>query len=348
MKVRRNQPAASPRFPRGLALLLLAGTLLLAYGVLHQRIESVAPIAAADVITAEAPPQEEGRAYLPPRRFSHSAPPESRWAGLVATADAETDLNTRQELLEKLAAEVSPADIPAALDELKNAGFGGHEFTRRLLRRWAQADAPAASTWAGQLPAGAERESALSAVAIAWANTDLDSAAAWAQQLPDQAERQTALLAIANEAVRAEPMEALRLAVELPANSERDDAIRRAVMEWAAADATSAVDWAKQIPDEALRSKVLAAEAVAWSESAPESAATLAVENLPAGRLLDNTVVSIVQRWAQQQPEAAAAWVAEFPAGELKVAATDNLLAIVNLHDQPADETSRSDPDPVN
>ena len=41
-------------------------------------------------------------------------------------------------------------DIPAVLEELRAAGFGEHEFTRRLLRRWAEADGPAAAAWAEQ------------------------------------------------------------------------------------------------------------------------------------------------------------------------------------------------------
>ena len=175
----------------------------------------------------------------------------------------------------------------------------------------------------------------MTGVAIEWANVDLDSTIAWARQLPGAAEQKTLLLAAANEAARTDPMAALRIAVTLPADGERNETIRRAATEWTSHDATSAVDWAKQIPDEILRSQVLAAEAVAWSESKPESAATLAVENLPTGRLLDDTVVSIVQRWAQRQPEAAAAWVEQFPEGTLRVTAMENLIAQAS----PADTT---------
>ncbi|HLP77891.1 MAG TPA: hypothetical protein VK327_13340, partial [Candidatus Paceibacterota bacterium] len=123
------------------------------------------------------------------------------------------------------------------------------------------------------------------------------------------------------------PVEALRLAAELTVSSERDEMIRRAAMEWALQDAVAAIEWARQIPDVALRSQVLASEAIAWADSAPESAATLAVESLPSGRLLDDTVISIVQRWAQQQPAAAAAWVEQFPSGALRLTAAENLLA---------------------
>jgi hypothetical protein len=81
------------------------------------------------------------------------------------------------------------------------------------------------------------------------------------------------------------------------------------------------------IPDEPLRQTVLASELVAWSETEPANAATRAVKTLPAGRMLDDTLVSIVQRWAQTDARAAAAWVERFPEGSLRAAAVENLLS---------------------
>jgi len=341
MNARCNHCEAGPRFPRGLALLLLTTALLLAYAGLHKRAENVAPIAAVTPHLAETQPARVIAAQTELRPVNHHAPPDNRQAGAFAAVEANSD-RTRESLRAKLAAGVLLADIPAALDELKHAEFLGCEFTQPLLRRWAEADGRAAAAWVEQLPAGAVREGALSGVAIEWANTDMPSAAVWARQLPEESERQATLLTIANEAVRTDPLEALRLTVELPADGKRDETIRRAAMEWTLQDATSAVDWAEQIPDEALRSKVLAAEAIAWADSAPESAATLALKTLPPGRLLDDTVVSIVQRWAQQQPEEAAAWVEQFPPGKLQVAAIENVAAMWRLQDGPTAEAWRS------
>jgi hypothetical protein len=76
-----------------------------------------------------------------------------------------------------------------------------------------------------------------------------------------------------------------------------------------------------------LRASVLAGESVAWAKQDPESAADLAVQELPAGRLQEDTVISIIQRWAQQAPEAAAAWVDQFPPGPLRTVAIDNLVS---------------------
>jgi hypothetical protein len=340
MTANRHQDQASPRFARGLALLGCSGALaLLVYGSLPKRSDSVV---SPHSIPAAAPAAGVPAEQLGSRGLLPHAAPENRWAEACREIAAETDLSRREERCASLLEAAASSDLTAVLAELHHAGFGADDFTRRLLRRWVEADVRAAAAWAEQLPAGAVRAAALSDVAVEWANADLKSAAEWAQQLSEPAEQQTALLAIANEAVRTEPMEALRLAVDLPAGANRDETIRRAAMEWAEQDGPGATDWAKQITDVALREKVMAAEAVAWAETAPEAAATFALESLPAGRLLEDTVLSIVQRWAQQQPQQAATWVAQFPPGELQVAAVESVAAMWGAHDQPSAEAWRN------
>jgi hypothetical protein len=53
----------------------------------------------------------------------------------------------------------------------------------------------------------------------------------------------------------------------------------------------------------------------------------LALKELPQGRLLDDTVVSILQRRAQRDMDGATAWVEQFPEGALRAAAVENLMA---------------------
>ncbi|MEO5916424.1 MAG: hypothetical protein ABIS50_19465 [Luteolibacter sp.] len=327
MTAHRNQDNASPSFPRGLALLSLTGVLLMGYMCLPKRGESDTPNSAADTGAVETHPQAARRERSRLRGERASASREDRWADTFAAIEADVKLKAREKLRTNSAAVISITDTATILNKLQKAGFGMHESTRGLLRRWAEADGCAAAAWAEQLPAGLLRENALSSVAIEWANTDLKSTVEWARQLPDAAEQQTLLLAAANEAVRTDPVEALRIAVESPAGAEGDEIIRRAAMEWASKDAAGAMDWAGTISDESLRHKVQAAEMVAWSDTAPENAAARAVDTLPEGRLLDDTLVSIVQRWAQTAPKAAAAWVERFPDGLLRTAAIENLMS---------------------
>ena len=65
-------------------------------------------------------------------------------------------------------------------------------------------------------------------------------------------------------------------------------------------------------------------------------AATLAVNALGAGDEQNRTAVSIVQRWAESSPHAAASWVSQFPDVPSRDAAVQNLLALWAAHDAEA------------
>lgn len=249
-------------------------------------------------------------------------------ARLIQDLQAEEDQVKREELITSFLDSLKTEDISAMLGVLKNTQPSelAADLSQRLIRRWTNDDPPAAAAWVMNLPSGSQRTRAMENLAIVWANCQLTNAISWAQSLPDVSERNVALIVVGNEIVRTEPLSALQLAVNLPSDAARDELICRATTEWAAKDATNAVAWAEQIPNETLRAGVLAGEAVTWSDQDPEAAATLAIEELPAGRLQNDTVISIIQRWAQQQPEAAAAWVAQFPEGPVRAAAIENLI----------------------
>jgi hypothetical protein len=239
----------------------------------------------------------------------------------------ETDPSAREKEFRNLLTRIPTSDIPGALEKLRTAPPNEitDDLTLRLVRRWAENDPQSASEWATQISAGAARGDALDQVAIAWTNQELEAAVEWARQLPKMEERQKTLGAIAQEAVRTDPVAALQLAVKLPSDATRDGVILHATSEWATTDASSAVAWAHEIPDETLRGQALAAAATAWGDGDPVAAAKLAATELPPGRLQADTVVSIVQRWAQQDPEQAAAWVRSFPEGELRKTASESL-----------------------
>jgi hypothetical protein len=337
----RKQPTAGPRFPRGLELLLLTGLLfLLIYGWM----QALGRNKTTGETAAKASLLDVARNEVSPKRWqpSPAANFNRKWgwnessaaafslANALAAIQAEEDSQKREEMLAALVDQIAIADIQSTLNELQQLGPSDliGDFSLRLVRRWAENDGHAAAAWVEQLPEGPMREDALSGVAIEWANTGLEDATTWASQLPDPAEQDSALLAVANEAIRSQPVEALDIAVELPQDAQRDELIRHAAMEWGSQDGKSAADWARQITDVPMRDQTLSAIATAWSETDPLSAATLAVQDISEGRSQSDAVIGIIQRWAQQQPEQAAAWVEQFPAGELKQTAIANLASL--------------------
>jgi hypothetical protein len=77
-----------------------------------------------------------------------------------------------------------------------------------------------------------------------------------------------------------------------------------------------------------LRERVLADMAATWADSDPAKAAELAVRELSPGTRQSEAVLGIVQRWVQNQPEQAAAWVAAFPSGTLRDTALEELVKL--------------------
>lgn len=273
------------------------------------------------------------------RRSSLSAtqPSHAVEAGLLAAVEGETDADRRSEALEGAAGSVSDADLRAVLDSLvSNTRPAAAELGLLLVRRWAEADAPAAAAWAAQLPQCPMYRAALEQVAIAWASTDLAAATGWMEALPDDDAKLAAALNLAYEAARSEPVKALEVASGLAATPARDDLLVHAISQWGGADPATATDWAAKVFDASLRQRLLAATAIAAAERDGAAAATLAANVLDAGQEQDRASVSIVQRWAQASPGAAAAWVSQFPDNSARETATQNLVALWTLQDSEA------------
>jgi hypothetical protein len=242
--------------------------------------------------STQPPPHATRDPSSPDRRFSYSASP----------ADSAKERNARE----------SPWS----------------EEEKEQLRIRAQNDPRGFSEWAATLPAGANRRFALETAALVWGATDPSSAAAWAGELSRETERTQTLTHIANEAVRSNPQLALELACSFP-KPAMAEILPRAATEWAVSNPAAAAEWASQISSLPLRAAVLAGIATAWSEQDPVAAATMVLRELPAGRLQAGTIISIVQRWAQQSPSDATDWVNQFPDGDLRDAAMECLAQAV-------------------
>ncbi|MEO7098788.1 MAG: hypothetical protein ABI162_05465 [Luteolibacter sp.] len=140
-------------------------------------------------------------------------------------------------------------------------------------------------------------------------------------------------MAIAGESIRIDPNQALQLVVGLPQSPELDSLLARASAEWANHAPDEGVAWTQQIEDKDLRMTITAGVATSMGETDPATAAELALKALPPGRMLDDTVVAIIQRWAQTDPLAAAAWLEKFPEGQLREDAMSSFVKIWSAND---------------
>ncbi len=196
------------------------------------------------------------------------------------------------------------------------------------IRSWAKENPSAAATFAEQQPDPVVRRDALNQVALVWAETDVTKAIAWASQLPVDEAKADILINLGYELARTEPVKALALAATLSSESGRDDLMVHAVSQWATTDALAATKRACAIPELALRERVLASIAMAMADQTPEAAVILTTQALWPGESQKQAAIAIVQRWAQQDPQGAASWVQQFPAGDLQETAVRNLIAV--------------------
>ena len=198
----------------------------------------------------------------------------------------------------------------------------------QLINSWVGKDAAAAALFVEQMPVGSFRTDSLLSLARSWSNLDFAAASQWARQLSHPDDRVNAITSMVYEAAGHSPMAALRLAEELPRDSARDALFHYAARQWAAQDGAQAGDWASRLGDTKLRTSLLGDIAVSWSDSDPVAALSMAMDAIPSGRVHDDTVVGIVQRWTQQDATQAAEWVERFPEGAVRDAAVENLVRL--------------------
>lgn len=245
----------------------------------------------------------------------------SQWAGMQ-------ELEKREELMERWVRGIALADYPYALSLLTEPAFEarGRELRIRLFRIWGETEPRMASAWVGRMSTGPMKSEAASSVAGGFASRDFEAALSYFRALPQGSEREPALLELAATLAKTDPKRALALGVELGSSPDRDRFLQSAANAWASIDGQAASQWASQIPDSELRQAVLGEVLVHWSEVDPASAATSAMTSLEPGRRLNDTLISIVQRWAQNDPEPVADWILAFPAGELRDTASEELV----------------------
>ncbi len=139
-----------------------------------------------------------------------------------------------------------------------------------------------------------------------------------------------------NQAVAAAVWEAFDLDPELSregfqelidGSAEKNRLIQHFAMRLAEQNAEEALRWAASMASDEDKSLAYGNIAVVLAEKEPERAADLLSDSGIAGRDCEVAVVQVVQRWAAESPEKAAAWVARFDAGQARSAGLRAVVA---------------------
>lgn len=273
------------------------------------------------------------------REPNHSGSSAARDRMAAESNRSRSFSNRRSELAEdasaRLARRVEGLDAEAVRHELQ--GLSPEKLRevrgRLLVRQWGIVSPLDALAWAGNVSEASLRDEMIAAATLGWAGSDLDGAIKWVLSRAPGEARNKLLITLGHEWVRTNPKDVIILAENLPGSPERDQMMTRAAAEWAVTDGSAALTWAREITEPDRRAQTLAGVAVAFSEQHPEAAANVVTNELTPGRLQDDAVVAIVQRWARTKPEDAAAWVSHFSDGQLFNASVENLVKIWSASD---------------
>ena len=241
---------------------------------------------------------------------------------VVQDVTLPADDEDQSETLARAVEQMDATEVTSRLQELSLEQLRG-DLGRLLVRRWAAIDPTAACTWATQMGDGEASQELSTAAALAWSEHDLSSALDWAQSQTEGVTRSRLLTELGYEVAREQPVEALNLAVELPQTPERDDLILHGLRQWTVADPSTARDWLLEWPESKLRQRALADFATVLAGRDGNEAARFVAEQIAPGTEQNRAVVSVVQRWAQQDRAQTLAWVDQFPAGPLRDTAVE-------------------------
>jgi hypothetical protein len=259
-------------------------------------------------------------------------------AKLTALHEEEEE-DRRELLLTHTVAWIERRGLAAVLDLLYRTGALAElqEVQQRLIQRLAKRNPKLAASIAFNR-GGPEQGEWIDTVMIAWAERDINDAVGWLESLPPSDVRYRGQLSVAREATRTQPETAIRVASRLPPSPERDALLEQAASEWATAAPEVTLIWLSELDDDPLKERLIGSIAATLSEGDSIGAAGMALDAITEGKLQQDVVVAVVQRWTQRDPVAAAEWVSQFPEDSLRAAAIANVVKLWSLqgHQAPA------------
>ena len=151
--------------------------------------------------------------------------------------------------------------------------------------------------------------------------------------LPDGSWRENMVALAGAAAFSRDPAEAIDWARQLNPGPEQTRLLDMAANGWAKTDPAGATAWVAQVSDPLLRQDLIQSLVAGYAEVDPEQAAGEAVQSLPAGPALNQSVGDIAWSWALRDPAAAGAWAVQCSDDDARNAALENLMVVWGNHD---------------
>jgi hypothetical protein len=164
----------------------------------------------------------------------------------------------------------------------------------------------------------------------ALAAKDPTAALAAALKLPAGDERNEALTMVCSGMAQTDPAAAIKLAQELQLDKQPGAVMGDLVQQWAGSDLVSSLVWLENQPAGGKRDELTTRVAYVISRNDPSDAADLVMSEIPPGPARDEAVMTVLHQWANQNFVAAANWAQDTVAGPLQERALNELKGILD------------------
>lgn len=278
------------------------------------------------------------------RVFRHPMPPP---AAVVATSSSvsgepavSSSSSTRIQAPAKRASKATDARALAGQEESVDSllaqittlkGLSDDASWNRLLNEIFPAlllrDRAAATRVVEGMPFGEKRELLLRRLARSWAATDFEGVVGWLGGLTRPEDQKPGFEEACFGAMETSPAEAVRV-WEKCAFTADDHVLSNLVQNWAIKDLEAAKTWVATRPPSLQRDQAVARIAYVMAQSKPGDAAGFVAQEIPSGPMQTEAVISVLHRWAENDPAGATAWAANFSEPVLRDRAIGELAGI--------------------
>jgi hypothetical protein len=227
------------------------------------------------------------------------------------------------------------------------------QIVSAILDTWGEQHPEAALNWlAAQpdstgLPAGTWRDALMVDLIDGWAARDLESAAAACEELPAGRAKTKARERVLSQRIAQAPALAAALVHNLPPGDYRQQALAELCQHWLGTNTPTLLDWAESLPSATERNFVTNQFVTNWAGEDPAAAAQFAsqhaelpgnvlgeiagawfpndfaattnwIAGLSGGEKKDAVLLTVVEPWAERDPQGMMAFAFALPAGELQ------------------------------
>jgi hypothetical protein len=202
-----------------------------------------------------------------------------------------------------------------------------------LLARLVAIDSHAAAQFAEHVSEASLREVSMRVVAQRWAHIDAAAATQWAGSLGDNAERDQAISNVALELAQSDPVQAVRLlerhfTADMPAG-----VFEGVVQQWAEKNYEDALAWSETLPPGARRDLILQRLVFVQANRDPMDAARLADVTLADSDKRTDALASVASSWGSRDPRSAREWASTLTGHSRE--RVDAELALLSTADSP-------------